>query len=364
MEKLKNGRVRVLLTAAGILLASGAVFIASIQIALGAEESRVVEQPAASIETALPAETQAVAEQAPLSPVASEAPVESALPPAANEIELPSSAGISALVTPAAEPKVTGEAVISDDPGPGYVTGGQAVDAYTKIATELFGLDVDKSGLAVAYSGKEEYNYNNNGVSETRTTHETWSVTSPDLNCTVDAVSGAVIFSERQSEAYPGVSITLGDFDNNTTGITPDGGSADMFNSPDDIYISAARRLVTDRLADGRVIENIMIDGVQFVWDNNGEGFDPNATGTVLVDCHVYMETGLSYTLSFLGTDQLVLHWFWSHPTHHACTWGYFYPEDGTGLPPESATGDWYTAPGVEGAYSDSPPPPMAAPGN
>lgn len=358
MEKPEQGRLKVFLSAGAIILASAAVFIASIQIAMGAEENKVVESPAATIESALPAETtQPSAEATPTeSPIESQAPVEAADITEPAGMELPAKS--AKVVMPSTEPKVTGEAVINDDPGPGLISGQEAVDAYTKVATELFGLDVDKSGLTVIYNGKEEYSYDNNGVAETRTTHENWFISSPDLSCGVDAATGTVISAERQSGKYPGGSITLEDFDGSNIGR----------DDPENAYIVAAREIVNAKLAQGRNIEMIQIDGVQFVWDDDNAGFDPGATGTALADCHVYMDTGLSYTLSFWGTDQLALYWFFSHPTHHACTWGYYYPEDGVNVPPESATGEWYTAPGVtDSTYSETggrTPLPTASPSN
>lgn len=338
MGKLRNGKTRVFFTAAAILIASAAVFIVAIQIAMGAEEDKVVQQPSGNLEVALPAETQQPSAEA--TPAATETPAATAVavqPSTAPRID-------DALsfegVAPSARKELTAE--------------GKAVAACLKVATDLFGMNVDESSLKVTFNPKEDIKDENGNV--VYTTHEGWAIECADFFCGVDAATDTVISFMVESNKYTGSSITLNDFDNNnTTGVIPGGGPANLQNSPDDIYIKAARQLVTDRLADGRSIQDIQIDGVQFVWDNNDLGFDPNATGTALVDCHVYMDTGLSYTLSFLGTDQLILHWFMSHPSHHACMWGYFYPEDSADYPPEGVTaGEWYEAQDINGTYSDN----------
>lgn len=332
MEKLKHGRISVFVSAAAIILVSAAVFIASIQIAMGAEENKIVESPAASIESVLPAETpQPSAEATPTkSPIESQAPIQAA---ASEDFAGEASA----------EPSATQQPISEDD----------AVNACLWVANELFALDVDRSSLTVNFSPQEDLKDENGNI--TYTIHEYWSIENKDFNCGVDAATGTVTLFDLRTNDYPGSTITEEEFESDTTGVSADGGPVDMHSCPDDIYIKAAVDLVNKHLANGRNIDNVEIDGVQFVWKNNSDGFDPDAEGTILVDCHVYMENGLSYTLSFWGIGEVALNRFYSHPTQHACTWGYFYEEDGADYPPESANGEWYTAPGIEGGtYSEA----------
>jgi hypothetical protein len=347
MEKLKNVRLRVFITAAAILLASAAVFIISMQIAMGAEDNKVVEQPSGVSETPQP--SAAAAADGPhtnaVSPAKAEAPAQPVAETNADSI------------APSATPK----------PGvaPEPISEDEAVKACTWVANELYGLDVDKSKLIINYEPKEDVKDENGNY--VYTTHENWLIRNSDFFCSIDAASGIVATFELEGNDYPGVSITEGEFSSNSTGIVKDY-IVDLHNSPDDIYVKAAYDLVSNHLANGRNIENIMIDGIQFVWKKDSNDCNPDAEGTILVDCHVYMEAGESYTLSFWGIGEVALNRFYSHPTQHACMWGYFYEEEAADYPPEgNSAGAWQNAPGVTGEYSDNAsatPRPTSAPSN
>lgn len=275
MKTLIKGRLRIILIAAAILVVCAAVFVVSTEIAWGAEESKTVSQESAY----------AVADKA---------------------------------------PQVTGEAVINDDPGSGFITGAQAVDAYTWTATEIFGLSVDKSALTVRFESQP----NMEGI-----VHNEWYVDSPEYSCGVDAETGTVIYFEVRSGTYPGSSITLGgwntEFDSSIRG------------NPNNIYITAARDIVTSKLAVGRDIDYIEIDGMGFYWDDENGGFDSDETGTIIVDCHVYMETGMCYTLTYWGTDEIALNRFFSNPTKQACQAGFYFLDQADENPPYGWKGPW-----------------------
>ncbi len=285
MKYIKTGKFRVIAIAAGILVVSLAVLITSVHVALGAEESRIIEEPAA------------------VAALAAEKPVQA------------------------------GDSMIDAQPEPGHITEQQALESCLSVAIDVFGLDVDGGSLTATFRGEEDIIDENGNI--VYTAYAVWTVEGPDLHCTIDAASGAPIIFYDNSDSYPGGSITQGGFFNEDRS-APDGGPVYLHNCPDNMYIKAAEKLVTERLANGRAISDIMIDGVQFVWNDNSEGFDPGATGTIQVDCHVYMETGMNYTLSFWGTDDVVLKVFSTHPTDHACKWGYFYEKDGANYPPET----------------------------
>lgn len=275
MKTLIKGRLEILLIAAAILVVCAAVFVGSTEIARGAEEGKTVSQES----------TYAAADNA---------------------------------------PQVTGKAVITGDPGPGFITGAQAVDAYTWTATEIFGVSVDKSALTVRFESQP----NMEGI-----VHNEWYVDSPKYSCGVDAVTGTVIYFEVRSGTYPGSSITLSDFNTEF--------DSGVRGNPNNIYITAARDIVTSKLAGGRDIDYIEIDGMSFYWDDEKGGFDPDETGTVIVDCHVYMETGMCYTLTYWGTDETALSRFFSNPTKQACEAGFYFLDQADENPPYGWEGPW-----------------------
>ncbi len=293
MKKLIKGRSRIILIAAAILIVCVAVFVVSTQIAMGAEENKTVSQ------------------------------------------ESTYAAGSA--------PQVSGEAVINNDPGSGFITGEQAVDAYIWTATEIFGVSVDKSALSVRFESEP----NMEGI-----VHNEWYINSQEYSCGVDAETGTVIYFESLSRTYPGSSITLGEFNTEF--------DSSIRGNPNNIYITAARDIVTSKLAQGRKIDYIDIDGIGFVWDDEDGGFGPDETGTIGVDCHVYMETGMCYTLTYWGTDEIALNRFFSNPTKQACEAGFYFLDQADDNPPYGWKGpwpgapeDWQAAPGItEGTHT------------
>lgn len=221
-----------------------------------------------------------------------------------------SSAGVALAGAPT--PEVTAACTHGTD----FITQHQAKDAYTWVAKNIFGMKVHRNKLTAEFYGVTEYN-----------PHAWWIVTSPDAQCSIDAVSGDVLMFSVSSEKYKGKKITLGEFDDPKY-------STGIYENPNNAYAKAAAKIVNAKLAGGRVIDEVMIDGIQFVWDNNEDGFDPDAKGTIQVDAKVLMPSGRSYCLSFWGTNKLELKIFSSHPSKDACLWGYFYPEDGEDYPP------------------------------
>ena len=107
--------------------------------------------------------------------------------------------------------------------------------------------------------------------------HANWGVENDTFSCYIDAISGDVITCDvitwgENPATYSGESITLGEFDSDPYYL-------DLRDDPENIYIQTATDIVNASLADGRGIDHVEIDGMQFYWDENSRGFDPEATG-------------------------------------------------------------------------------------
>lgn len=340
MKTVKSHRFRVFILAACILVLSTAVLIISVNMTMGAEEDRTIEEAALNAAPTNAAPVNA----APANPGPNE--IEEAAEPAPSQSAegrvdamtiSPHPASIdSPMETAAPTPTPAPTPVTVQSPAPQVqklIAKDQAVEACLKVAADIFGLTVDPGSVTANFSPSEEIKDEKGNI--VNTTHDTWIIEGPGFYCSIDAATNAItIFYDTNTE-YRGSSIKESQFKEIGNISAPDGGAVYLHNSPDNAYIKAAEKLVNERLANGRKISDIMIDGVQFVWDDSSEDeCTPDATGTIQVDCHVLMEKGPNYTLSFWGTDEIVLKIFTSHPTQHACLWGYFYEEDAAKYPP------------------------------
>ncbi len=293
---MKIIKSRVFITAAIVICLGAAVFFTSTQIAMGAQESAIITQ-------------------------------QSTYAAAAD------SAGDDSQVDPLSASVDIGETK--------FISEEEALAATLWVAENVFELSLNTSSLEAKFEAAHDL-VDENGVVYC-SVHDNWQVSNTDFFCFLDASTGEVLWFDARTDDYPGESITEGGFDSLL--------AENIYDDPGNIYVRAARSIVESVLAGGRVIQDIQVDGIQFAWVESDHGAE--ATGTVQVDCHVYMDSGSSYTLSFWGTSEVVLKIFNSHPTHHACTWGYFYEEQAGDYPPQSATGEWQTAPGiVDGTYS------------
>ena len=163
----------------------------------------------------------------------------------------------------------------------------------------MCGLDPDPDDLTATFDASYDGIDENGNV--VYTIPDNWIVSGAGCTAYVDAISGDVVHFEDNNE-YSKRGTTLGRFHMM---------SYDSFNDPDTIYLKTAMDIVKAGLAEGRSIDHAEIDGVQFAWDDSTQGQDPDATGTILVDCHIYMESGLSYTISLWGDmSALHVHWF------------------------------------------------------
>lgn len=293
---------KVFLIAAAILVACTGIFVASTQIALGAQGSMPVSQ------------------QSTYNAAAQE-------PAPADTVEIDSE----------------GSATVSASP-PVFITAEDAIGATMWVAENLFELDVDEDTLIATFEAAHDLlDENGNAYSHV---YDNWQVQNTDFSCLLDAITGDVLMFNVSTDDYPGESITEGDFDMDL--------ATTIYDDPDNIYVTAARAIVEAELSEGREIEGIEVDGIQFVWDEPSTGPDPDATGTIQVDCHVYMESGRHYTLSFWGTDEIVLKKFSTYPTVEACQWGYFYENDLPVSGPQPSCDTWNAAPGItQGEYAE-----------
>lgn len=195
--------------------------------------------------------------------------------------------------------------------GPEFITEDEAKESYIWVATEIFGMKADKSKLTAQFNGATEYN-----------SHESWSVTGPDGECFIDAVSGEVLmFSLPYDKKYTGKKITMEEYN------TDPAYGTDLWEDPNNAYSKMATELVNAKLANGRAIDEIMIGATQFAWTNDKDGLEPSAKGTIQVDVYVLMESGRCYVFSIWGTKEIELNIFYSYPTKDACLNGYFYED-------------------------------------
>ncbi|MEL7608404.1 MAG: hypothetical protein AAGU74_02740 [Bacillota bacterium] len=126
--------------------------------------------------------------------------------------------------------------------------------------------------------------------------------------CGIDPVSGALHIAK--SYAATGLSSR------------PTGGAADeelmekAYNDP--AVREVAFNLIHDHFLDGRTIEEIMVDGVQWTFGAYGQpGFD------VQLDCKVRMSSGACYTVSVAYPDMSVLTLDVYPLGWDSCLWGY-----------------------------------------
>jgi hypothetical protein len=302
MKKYIIGKSRIILIAAAILVVCAAAFVGSTQIAMGAEENKTISQESTYAENA------------------------------------------------ADSGEAAGNSV------PEFITEDDAVGAFMWVASNIFEKNIDESTLTATFEAAHNL-VDDNGIAY-YTVHDNWQVQNSDYHCWIDAVTGDVLEFRVLTDNYPGESISEGDFNKDFV--------YNIYNDPDNVYVTAARDIVETKLSEGRKIENIEVDGIQFAWDDDKYDDDHNASGTIQVDCHVYMDSGRFYTLSFWGTDQIVLKIFSTYPSKQACQWGYFYEENASDYPASPVPSGWQTAPGITGGYvaPGSTPEPMPTPGN
>ncbi len=73
-----------------------------------------------------------------------------------------------------------------------------------------------------------------------------------------------------------------------------------IIENDEDDYFAMAKEVLGKYLKNSGKVDYMMIDGIQVIFD------DYNNPVSYLVDCHVIMETGPCYTISFAGSDKIL----------------------------------------------------------
>ncbi len=273
MKNLKHGKV--ILLAAAIILACAGMLVTVLLIVFDAMGSKVVaeQQENTAAVSALP-ETQKSAVVA------------------KNNIIDQSGDAATALAEPDAQ----------------YISEEDAIAIFTELMDNLFEITVDTQSVNVTL--------------DILPPGATWIVTFDGYLCCIDAISGDVITCDSDTKTYSGKWLPFGQLEKDPYYQT-------LEDNPDNVYIQTVREIVNSHLADGRSIDHIEIHGVQFIFLNE-DSLDINtpAMAAVAVDCGVYMDTGLSYTIGVWGNESdLQIYRFFSHQSWDACKYGYYYEE-------------------------------------
>ncbi len=222
----------------------------------------------------------------------------------------------------------------SSTPGAQYITEEEAADIFRNAVSGAFDSTVKEAWLGITFN--ESGNLGDNQRAG-------WYLSDGTYSCNLDAISGEVLMCERTIN-YTGSIITVDEYlsmgDDTITG------PLDMYNSPDNLFIRAGLEIIGDRFANGRTVDNAMINATQLV------GIAGDKRGTVETNVDVLMATGRSYRLLFWGTDEAVFVGYYSYPTQDACLWGYFYEEDAP-----QYFDEWQEDPEItDGEHTDTPP--------
>lgn len=272
MKNLKHGKV--ILLAAAIILACAGALVAAILIVFNAEENRVAAEQPEGIAAV------------------------SAIPDTLKAVD----AENGFYIVPGPDVIVPAEEDVK------YITEEEAIAIFTELMDNLFEITVDTQSVNVTLDILPP------GAS--------WNVTLDGYLCCIDAISGDVMYCDSGTKTYSGKWLPLGQLEKDPYYQT-------LGDNPDNIYIQTVREIVNSHLAGGRSIDHIEIHGVQFIFLNE-DSLDINtpAMAAVEVDCGVYMDTGLSYTIGLWGNESdLQIYRFYSHQSWDACKWGYYYEE-------------------------------------
>jgi len=210
------------------------------------------------------------------------------------------------------EPTYVPQVVYNADIGEENITIEHAMNTMIEHMKILYDEDIDRETLSANFSRE------GNSVK-----YDTWWIYNSDFSCGVDAITGNILGSDDRRSYFGADDFSEGEIWRQTDKIIED----------DSIYTELASNVVTETLADGRKIEYLMVDGIQAVFN------DYNQEQTVLVDVKVLMETGRSYTLSFIGSERH-LYRFMSHPSQEGAVYGYFWEEEASEYPSDWQSGE------------------------
>lgn len=316
MEKKKTGKLRILLLTGGVLLVCTAALVCAIVIAGNAEENKIIKTAYAEENEPI-SEYDTTVEETNNTPVAAlqdnqdeqssiqDTNIEqlengSIATTEVNENESDPNTTPKPSQTPEksdaeiALEEYVPQIINADSIGPEHINVDEAINIMLNNTNRLFSVDIEKSSLSAVFNKPGCY-----GIK-----HATWNIYNPNFYCGIDALSGQLITLD-DNRAYEG----------------PNGVYNDSRIRNDDTFYTKAEEIIEEYFADGHEIDCIYIDGVQTVFN------DLDKPNTYLVDCHVLMKSGPSYTISLIGPEQMLNRVF-VHPTQHACVNGYYWEEE------------------------------------
>lgn len=298
MEK-KIGKLKIILITAGVLLVCTAALISAIIIAGNAEENKIIKTAYADYSGQAAQEDTTIRTSQSSTSNLSINKNDSAT---TKVIEDESEPSITPQPSPTPEKsdieleheEYVPQIINADSIGPEHINVDEAISIMLNTTNNLFNVDIEKSSLSAVFSKPGSY-----GVQ-----HATWNIFNQSFSCGINALSGELITLDDY-RAYEG----------------PNGVYNDSRIRNDDTFYTKAEEIIEEYFADGHKIDCIYIDGVQTVFN------DSNKPNTYLVDCHVLMKSGPSYTISLIGPEQMLNRVF-VHPTQHACVNGYYWEEE------------------------------------
>lgn len=156
--------------------------------------------------------------------------------------------------------------------GPEHITVDEAKEKMVDYLANLIQAEVDTTSLSA------EFIKVNKGVENAY-----WCIYNQSFFCSIDAISGN-LYSFEDNRPYKG--------------------PANSYNGKNEEHYIKAQEITEEFLANGNQIDHIFIDGVQTIFD------EYNRPRTYLVDCHVIMKSGPSYTISLMGPYMRLLRIF------------------------------------------------------
>ena len=293
MENNKPKRMRIALISGAVLLLGVIMLVSAILIAENIEEGKIIETAYAADET----ETTETGD--------------TDVPESTDGGNAESDADVTdeemAEVSDDADDAYIPQTIERTERGPEDITEEEAKQILITQTQMLFDETIDGATLSTVFDRNGE------GV-----THDTWCVYNTDFYGILDAVTGNIIYIDDMRD-YVGVD----DYSDSDVEFWK---AVDGIICDASIYEDLAADFVNSKLADGRTIEYLMVDGMQAVFNEN------NQEQTVVVDVHVLMNGGRSYTLSFIGSERY-LYRFMAHPSQEGAFYGFFWEDEASEYP-------------------------------
>ena len=167
------------------------------------------------------------------------------------------------------------EIIYDSQIGPEHLTVDEAMDLAIEYNETITGKTFNKSLLSARFR-----------VLTIDTSRATWYVYDDNYLIGLDAITGALTtFDNFKTDALQ------------TYEPMP---KRYMIEDDEDIYFSKVQEVLVKYLGNNGKVDYMMIDGIQVIFDDYGNSV------SYLVDCHVIMETGPCYDISFAGSDLML----------------------------------------------------------